>query len=349
MPHHILVACMPKSASTFVSTALGAAAGLEKVELVPEYGRREQELCEIRLAEYSKLGYVAQHHTKHSKWTEQLCNEYRVSMIVLVRSLFDIVISMRDHIHRESPVNTMFYLEKKHVSQDDAEMERMIVILGIPWYINFYLGWRDCRNARIFAYEDVIASPEKAIGEMLSFSGVPARQQRIAVGIEVASGEGTRVNVGKTGRGRSLQSSTISMIMEMLSMYPEIQDDAYVQAMRAQAAEILASRSDEGEAALPIAAPTPCLKSASSQPFKKRMQRFVRRKVRLFGGTRNQFTAVGLLTLASAYFSLLPELIPNSMAGGRVDDFLVPAICVFFAARLLTRIKIRRVPVTRRR
>ena len=28
-----------------------------------------------------------------------------------------------------------------------------------------------------------------------------------------------------------------------------------------------------------------------------------------------------------------------------IDDFVVPAICVFLAARLLTRIKIRRVPV----
>ena len=35
---------------------------------------------------------------------------YGVSTIVLVRSLFDIVVSLRDHVHRESPVNAMFYL-----------------------------------------------------------------------------------------------------------------------------------------------------------------------------------------------------------------------------------------------
>ncbi|WP_413988785.1 sulfotransferase domain-containing protein [Labrys okinawensis] len=345
MAHHILVACMPKSASTFVTNALAVAAGLKKVELVPEYGRREQELCEIRLAEAAGIHYVAQQHTKHSNWTEQLCNEYRVSIIVLVRSLFDIVVSLRDHIHRESPVSSMFYLEKMHISQNDAEMERMIVMLAIPWYINFYMGWRSSKSARIFAYEDIIADPERAVGEMLAFSGVSLRKEQVAAGIEAASGDGSRINVGKAGRGRSLQASTVSMIMEMLSMYPDIQDDAYVLMMKAQAADILAARADESEVALPLVVPAATVKSASRQPLRRRMERFVRRKVRLFGGTRNQAIAIGLLVLACAYFAFLPNLIPNSLAGGRIDDFAVPAICVFFAARLLTRIKIRRVPV----
>jgi Sulfotransferase domain len=349
MPHHILVACMPKSASTFVSNALAAAAGLQKVELVPEYGRREQELSEILLAEHDSLDYVAQQHIKHSNWTEQLCKEHGVSMIVLVRSLFDVVISLRDHVHRESPVGPAFYLEKKHISQNDAEMERMIVMLAIPWYINFYMGWRSSKNALIVAYEDIAAAPEKAIAEMLAFSGVGAGKDKVAAGVKAASGDGSRINVGKAGRGRSLRASSVSLIMEMLSMYPDIQDDAYVGMMKAQAAEILAARSGENEEALPAATPPGPVQSASRQPFSKRARRFVDRKMRLFGGSRKQLVAIGLIALGYLYFAFFSDLIPDTLTGGRLDDFLVPAICIFFAARLLTRVKIKRIPIIRSR
>ena len=55
--------------------------------------------------------------------------------------------------------------------------------------------------------------------------------------------------------------------------------------------------------------------------------------------------ALGLLLLAGVYFDFLRELIPESSPFGLLDEFVVPTLCAFIAGRLLSRIKIKRVPV----
>lgn len=342
MPHHVLVACMPKSASTFITNAMATAAGLERVSLVPNYGRREQELCEIRLAENAGLDYVAQLHIKHSGWTEQLCSENDISVIVLIRSLFDVVVSLRDHAHRESPVSPVLYLDTQHLARGSAELEHMIAMLAIPWYINFYMGWRSAKAARVVLYEDFIADPNKELGQMLAFAGLPAGAEALAAGLETAGSKGSRLNVGKAGRGMSLQPKTVAMIMDMLAAYPEIQDDRYIRMMKEQAERILAGDAEEEVAANP--APLPDQPEARP-PLAARVGRYLRRKTRLFGRRPAQALAVALLACAGLYFTYMSNLIPNTWSGGRIDDLVVPGICVFIAARLLTRVKIKPVPV----
>ena len=56
---HVLIACMPKSGSTFLAIALAAYVGTRK-RLIPTYGHREQELCELRLIRYNMRSYVSQ-------------------------------------------------------------------------------------------------------------------------------------------------------------------------------------------------------------------------------------------------------------------------------------------------
>lgn len=342
MSYHVLVACMPKSASTFITSAMANAVNLNLINLIPSYGRREQELCEICLAQNAEFDYVAQHHIKHSTWTEELCRDYDVSIIVLIRSLFDVVVSIRDHVHRESPVSPVFYLDKQHLGRDRAELEHMIAMLAIPWYINFYMGWRSSKAARIFMYEDFIADPDKAISEMLAFARVPASTAQIGAGLEAARSKGSRINVGKAGRGADLKPETVTMIMDMVAAYPEIQDDPYVQMMKTQAGRILAKGTDE-VAALPL---LPATGKAMARPsFAMRARRYFRRKARLLGKRRNPLIATGMLAFAGLYYAFLNNLIPNSLSGGRIDDLIVPAALVFVAARLLTPTKIKAVPV----
>jgi Sulfotransferase domain len=343
MAHHVLVACMPKSASTFITNAMAGAAGLERVNLIPSYGRREQELCEIRLADNARLDYVAQLHIKHSDWTEQLCRDHDISTIVLIRSLFDVVVSLRDHAHRESPISPVLYLDKQHLARSGAELEHMIAMLAIPWYVNFYMGWRSSKAARIFLYEDFVADPDRELAEMLDFAGIALGAGKAAAGLEAAGSTSSRINVGKAGRGLSLEPKTVTMIMDMLAAYPEIQDDRYVLMMKEQAARILAGGAGEEVAARPaVAVPD---KQDSRQPLAARAGRYLRRKTRLFGRRPAQALAVGLLACAGLYYTFMSNLIPNSWSGGRIDDLAVPAICIFVAARLLTRVKIKPVPV----
>jgi hypothetical protein len=348
MPHHILIAAMPKSSSTFVANALSGATGFPQVPLVPAFERRQPELCEMRLAENAGQDYIAKHHTRHSGFTERLCDDYGVSVIVLIRSLFDVVVSLRDHVRNKSPVTFAFYLEEQHLDRSDGELEQVIAMLAIPWYVNFYMGWRGCKKAHMVMYEEMIADPNRTIGDMLSFAGVPLSEDQVAAGISKAMQGNSRFNVGKAGRGRSLMPETVSRIMEMLAVYPEIQNDPYIVMMKAQAQDILAARASGAEPVqLAAAIPRPVTSRPVAKPsFFQRVERFIQRKSQLLGSPRKQLAALGLLLIACLYVALPWDLVADDKQFGFADDFIVLAVCAFVAGRILSRIKIKRVAVT---
>jgi hypothetical protein len=58
---HFLVACMPKSGSTFLTEALASLPGFKRAVLVPQHGRREQELERRQLQKYWFAKYATQH------------------------------------------------------------------------------------------------------------------------------------------------------------------------------------------------------------------------------------------------------------------------------------------------
>src|SRR5579872_1434315 len=139
-PAHILIACMPKSGSTFLTDVIAELPGLRRVSLAPTSDRREQEIDEYCLQQVDRLGFVAQHHVRYSDWTAEMCRDYGLAPVVLVRSLLDVIVSLRDHMRRESTVWPMFFVEPRHAALDDARMDAMIARLALPWYLNFYMG-----------------------------------------------------------------------------------------------------------------------------------------------------------------------------------------------------------------
>lgn len=344
MPRHILVASMPKSSSTFVSNAIAEVTGFKKVALVPDYERREQELCELRLFEMSKLDYVASLHIRYSRWTDKLCQDHGITQIVTIRSLFDVVISARDHYRQEDLRGAATYLDQAHVDLCNADLEKMIATFTIPWYINFYLGWRKAPHAKIIRYEDVAADPEETIYDVVRFAGLSVSREDVAAGLKRTVEKGSnRLNVGVAGRGRELSPDTVAQILGMLAMYPEIANDPYVVAMKDQAAEILSAHGQQAPvlrqafvqpSSPPKAAPATTFHFAQ---FLKNLKRLGRRKNRLLG--------LALILAGTAYFALLADLIPDGTLLGRLDDLLIPGLCAFTAGRFFTKERITRVPV----
>ena len=80
-----------------------------------------------------RVSFVAQHHVRNSDWTAEMCRSHRVTPIVLVRGLQDVVVSLRDHMRRESAVFPQFFADARHASLDDAALEQMIARLALPW------------------------------------------------------------------------------------------------------------------------------------------------------------------------------------------------------------------------
>ena len=231
---HIIMPCMMKSGSTYLAHAIASHQGLRRVRLTPTWGAREPELCEIRLSRYNHLPYVSQHHLKNSEWTQELIRRYRMTTVVLVRNLFDVTVSLRDHIRRETPVMPIAYFSQDHASLPDPELEAAIADLAIPWFVNFYVGWRQAPNAYFVDYDELIRNPRPILAEIFRRAGIKATSDSIELALSKVQTKNNRQNVGIKGRGNQLSLDVKQRIVQLLQYYPSIQKDEYVANMLAQ-------------------------------------------------------------------------------------------------------------------
>lgn len=226
---HVLVACQPKSGSTFLSRGLAALPRMRMVQLAPGFDRREHELCELQLRRSRHRAYVAQHHVRRSAVTDEYVQRFGLTVIVLVRDLFDVTVSLRDHLRQENVVMPMAYFEEVHRNLPDAELEAMIAQLAIPWYVNFYMSWRTCPYAHVVRYEEMIEDPVETVRSIAQIGGCTASESDIRQAI--AGVRDARFNVGYVGRGRSLDRDVKRSIESMLKRYPAASGDDYVRRM----------------------------------------------------------------------------------------------------------------------
>jgi len=323
-PAHVLIACMPKSGSTFLSDVIAELPGFRRAFLMPAHGRREQELDEFCLQQADPFNFVAQNHVRYSEWTAEMCHDYGLTPIVLVRSLLDVIVSLRDHIRTESTILPFLFVEPHHATLDDARLEEMLTRLALPWYINFYMGWRLAPGAHIVNYDDLVSAPTGVVREVLSLAGASISDADIETAVaRVREAGRSRMNVGVTGRGASLRPETIRTVLDLINFYPEAAVDPYIQSVKAQALAALSTTQRPDRRA-----PPPPRTQRSAPSIRRWLERvgkhsFMRAALPL------ALSAMGVL-----YWLWPSDLFADSGPYGRFDDIVVLLLCGVFAGRL---------------
>lgn len=235
----ILVACMPKSGSTFLSEVIANLPGLRRATLVPGYQRREQEICVKRLEEEiqkTKLlrdiwgaqrqlmsrprGFVAQMHLRYTLPSDVIFREYAVVPVVLVRNIFDIVVSLRDHIVQTAPYMSMAYVSEEMRAWPAEKMYHFIADMAIPWYLNFFVSWSDSPFNKLVTYEQLTCEREGTLEGILDDCGLKVGRRKLLDAINAAGGAKTRKNKGIAGRGEALPDAVKEKILHYASYYP---------------------------------------------------------------------------------------------------------------------------------
>ena len=156
---NIYVACMPKSGSTYFAHTIArglnykfALTTSSRVNNPSDFGvnGREQEICELAIIKKilmsEKKGVVAQHHTKACPYTAKTLLAYNFKLIVLIRNIFDIIVSADDMLYKQAdmrnPHNQGFrILPSKFNSMDpQVRYESLAKTIGI-FCIEFYWSW----------------------------------------------------------------------------------------------------------------------------------------------------------------------------------------------------------------
>ncbi|MDG2169738.1 MAG: sulfotransferase domain-containing protein [Opitutales bacterium] len=229
---HAALISAPKSGSTWLSSVLMSLLGWQVMHLLPHFGRREQELDIHRLLLTKRSNDIITPgvHTRYSRETTKLLKLGNAHTIIQVRSIFDIVVSFKDHMNRESVKWSMAYMDPDTWNSfNETEQLDFVVDMVVPWYFNFYCGWMNSDlikakdRALIVAYEDMNKDIFAVVSKVVKFLGEPKSDDEIRAAIEHSKRSQTRKNKGVIGRGKSqLNDEQRQRIIYYTRFYPNI-------------------------------------------------------------------------------------------------------------------------------
>lgn len=208
-PTNIVVACMPKSGSTYISQLLMEAGRLPKVGLA-DWGDFGEQFLSKRLLKQkigSQPGSVCHIHLRGTPNTQQLLTQYDLKPIIIVRNIFDIVPSIADHWHREKTIGFGSYVPQDFKEMDREALHDFIIVNCLPWYFAFLMSWHEASEkiaTHWISYEDFFADQASQLKAMLDFTGIAYSDDSIQQSIEARKTKWSRLNKGVAGRGESL-------------------------------------------------------------------------------------------------------------------------------------------------
>lgn len=205
---HIFIACVPKSASTFLKNLLVSLTGYRDIFMVYAAGQNEHELYLPTLQENAHFDTVTQQHCRASFANIQMMQAFGIKPVVLVRNIFDSVMSLLD-FYDKGAFQHSYFREDFKLLDEETKIDLLIDNI-IPWYFQFIASWslvEKQKSLDIFwlSYEDLIADKPTAIQNVLRFYGLGAARRGIEQKVRETESEGRKIrfNKGVKGRGES--------------------------------------------------------------------------------------------------------------------------------------------------
>ena len=189
--------------------------------------QNEHDLDLPQMVKFGRQNTVTQQHSRASEANIQMMQAFGIQPVILVRNIFDSVVSLLEFYTKGFTFST-FFDKEEFLSFDEEKRIDLLIEYAVPWYFQFVAGWQRAeREKRLevlwFTYEEMIADKPAAVAKILDFYGMSAERettsQRIAE-IE-ADGEKNRFNKGLAGRGKAvLTSAQKEKIVRLAEFFP---------------------------------------------------------------------------------------------------------------------------------
>lgn len=223
---HLFIACVPKSASTFLKNLLVKLTGYRDLFTVYAAGQSEHEIYLPTLREFADIDTVTQQHCRASDANVHLMQAFGIRPLVLVRNIFDSVISLLD-FYNQGAFQTSFFRADWPGLDEETKIDLLIENV-IPWYFQFVASWdliekQKRLEVHWLSYEDLVRDKSSSVLEVLKFYELGASRRSVEQGIrEIESDERKiRFNKGVAGRGNSgLSDQQKDQIRRLTRYYP---------------------------------------------------------------------------------------------------------------------------------
>lgn len=221
---HLLVACMPKSGSTFLTESLVKLTGRQRCFFSFAYRQNEQELYLPDLIAVAGENTVTQQHCRATAANIQIIQAFGMRPVVLVRRLYDVVVSLADFYDTGAVANS--FLENHWMLLDGPERFDAIIDHVIPWYLAFFASWIEAAEADrvdslLLTYEQMIADKPGTLKAICEFQEIETSLAdcRAAVMAAEKDENAIRMNKGVAGRGADALSDAQKARIARLAGY----------------------------------------------------------------------------------------------------------------------------------
>jgi len=225
----ILIACMPKSGSTYLTKLLSKALSCELIFPAGGGDTGEHNLDYYSLIDFYGNRTVAHMHSRATERNIELINKFDIYTVVLTRNIFDIVISLYDHMHNISLRSFFYSIDEKrfHLLNSDEKFN-FIIDYAVPWYFNFYITWVMAMESGTadpvwLSYEELVGDVTGSVAKILKHYNLNIDFTDIQASVEGVDSKMTRFNKGITGRGLAeLDERQVDRIVSFTRYYPDI-------------------------------------------------------------------------------------------------------------------------------
>lgn len=224
---HLFIACVPKSASTFLKNVLLNLTGYRDLFSVYAAGQNEHDLYLPALEELADVDTVTQQHCRASDANIRLMQAFGIRPVVLVRNIYDSVMSLLDFYNDQGAyINSYF---KPDFPELDEETQIDLLIENIvPWYFQFVASWSNVeKEKRIelkwLSFEELTRDKTDTVLDVLKFYGLGAATRNVEAAIKHLESQERKIrfNKGVSGRGKKgVNDSQKERIERMARFYP---------------------------------------------------------------------------------------------------------------------------------
>lgn len=208
-----LLACFPRSASTFTSEVMRHFTGSARCTLSYDRGRSDHDLYVPHLLSNLNRPVLAQQHLHATRANIELINFFQIRTIVLVRNIYDVLASLFDAARAgildapttagETPLMNSAILDL-----DDESLMDVLLDLRLGWYLNFYTSWAYAIEFKhidsvIVTYEEMKTDSLSYFRKILDSLGQDIGDDALQDAIDLTIAEKKhRLSVGVVGRGK---------------------------------------------------------------------------------------------------------------------------------------------------
>ena len=219
---HILLACMPKSASSFLTAAIIALPRMRHGDIYVGEPGDEPDLDRVKMMRLSGTSYVCQHHIRFTPKVARQTKQFDITPVVLTRNLFDCVVSMRDEWRKFGVLGGPPSSLSEIANLRDDQLDVFIADVIMPWYVTFFVTWSYCSGAIRVRYKDVKADPHNVIAMICEKAEIDASTADIDRAVAVALAQAPRMNKAISGRGQGINEQAKSHIRALAAHYPDV-------------------------------------------------------------------------------------------------------------------------------